>query len=75
MKWLFLYVLFDISSGSLVPKLKVTSVWATAAECRAMGTEMQNRAAYNQPGFKSFSTCIPSDAYDAPIGKIETQTF
>lgn len=63
MKWLFLYVVFDISVGGLQPKVVMRQAFDNEEDCNATGREIEREIGYKDNSLKSFSICIPESAF------------
>jgi hypothetical protein len=61
MKWLFFFLVFDAQEG---PKGYVTKVFSSEKECNTLGKEIEREFLYENKNVRSFSICIPEDAYD-----------
>jgi len=61
MKWLFVFLIFHVSDG---PRLRLTKVFASETECNTLGKQIEREFDYEDPNLRSFSMCIPEDAYD-----------
>jgi hypothetical protein len=71
MKWLFFYMIFDVSGGGLQPRLMVEKVFNTEAECNKLGREIAREFGYEDKSLKSFSICIPEIVYSERVMKVE----
>ncbi|MCW1431611.1 hypothetical protein [Novosphingobium sp. JCM 18896] len=63
MKWLFLYVIFDVLVGGLQPKVVMRQAFDNEPACNAFGREIEREIGYKDNSLKSFSTCIPESAF------------
>jgi hypothetical protein len=61
MKWLFVLLIFHVNDG---PRLRVTKVFASQIQCNSLGKQIEREFDYQDPNLRSFSMCIPEDAYD-----------
>lgn len=57
-------MIFDVSTGDLQPKVRMTASFASEAECNDLGNELARKMQYEKEGIRSFSICIPESAYD-----------
>ena len=64
MKWLFVLLIFHVNDG---PKVRITKVFASETECNMLGKEIERQLDYEDPNLRSFSMCIPEDAYHAEM--------
>jgi hypothetical protein len=66
MRWLFLFVVFDLSAeaGGFRPRTVIRIAFPTEEACNSLGREFAKSYRYKDPSTKSFSICIPEDAYE-----------
>ena len=65
MRWLLLFILFDVSNGGMVSKAQRTMVYGAKEECDAARRKLGNTVEHQQPNLRSMSICIPESAFDA----------
>jgi hypothetical protein len=64
MRWLLLVLIFDLTAtDEMRPRRVETRTFASEAACNAYGRSYRERVSLPD-GRKSFSICIPEDAYD-----------
>ena len=63
MKWLFFYMIFDVSAGGLQPKMTLRKTFASEQQCNTLGQEVAKEFSYEDNSLKSFSICIPESAF------------
>ena len=71
MKWLFLMFVLKLEDGELRPKARTMTVFATEASCNTYGNNLANSLRFDQPAVRTFSACIPQNAFAIPAGKVE----
>ena len=58
MRWLFLLIIFDVTSGGISPRLSVRAVFPSEAECQSLGKQIAQDFT-SAAAQKSYTTCIP----------------
>jgi hypothetical protein len=69
MRWLLLYIVFDVSSGGMRQETMATRVFASEAACNAEGRRLERTVHHDRAALRSMSICIPESAYDRPEGE------
>lgn len=64
MKWLLLFMIFDISNNGMKLKMQATKAFATEEACEAEGRNLSETAEYDDANLRSMSICIPQDAFN-----------
>lgn len=64
MRWLFLFLLFDVSAGEFQPRLRMHLAFDTEEACNEFGRRMERENRYEDNSLRSFSICIPEDAFN-----------
>ncbi|MRN37635.1 hypothetical protein CRG49_002995 [Neisseria sp. N95_16] len=64
MKAILFFLLFDISGGKLTLVEGKHLVFHSYEECQKVSKSMASSLDWKKKGYKSFSTCIPQEAFD-----------
>jgi hypothetical protein len=70
MRWMFFFILFDVSANSFQPRVRVTAVFSSEAECDALGKRIAKEYEYEDNSLRSFSICIPEGAFNDRAMKV-----
>lgn len=62
MRWLFLFMLFDVSAGQIQPRLRLHVSFQSERECNELGSRIEREYRYEDNSLRSFSICIPESA-------------